>query len=651
MDTNELLANTDPIVYDPDTGVPTDPKYQPLFDNLQGHIIKDNGRDCAVLFFLRFDTEGKDESERKEKIGNIKEKIAGLARQISSTTKQLQGAAKYQTWRNENTKESRYKEEELCVNFFLSANGYRALGFAENELPNDKSFRQGLGNMYFEATADHRIVLVVPELEDGNTTSSPSQSLLMAKLRLILLQLEQRGIKTEIVACPPRSCNPAISKKGIKPGGQNRKRVRAELVDSVDALLEKLMPNRSKGSPKTSTKAGMLDFEPDAWEDEYENRIDALIVLGVDNERLLDVADNQRWPALLNEELESLSNAAQIRQVFDTSIVKTEQGKTYYNRKENGKDDRRIPLEHFGFLDGVSNPLFLQKDIDDALKYEGIKTFDRYNPFVPLYTALVKDPLDSTYGYGSYLVFLKLEQNVEAFDISVKALKTTLQLPKEDLAGAFVVGRFKDGTPVLADSREGLGVRNNFSYHTSPWDNDDEGGKCPFHAHVRKVNHRSGDWSTRLVRRGITYGDRKEQIEDETGRLIFDPEDRPTQDVGLLFMSFQSDIARQFETIVRDYVMKDVPRPGTGFDCLLGRGGKKEGQLWPERWGVAPSKEHRFPKYDVPVVSMKGGEYFFAPSISFLREIDNVFANGKASLLSQAKTRPKTRRHKTKKIR
>lgn len=78
----------------------------------------------------------------------------------------------------------------------------------------------------------------------------------------------------------------------------------------------------------------------------------------------------------------------------------------------------------------------------------------------------------------------------------MKALKTWERTqPLGELAGALLVGRFEDGTPVTFQGADGLDdpVPNNFDYR-----GDMAGARCPFFAHIRKTNPR-GDIARTLV--------------------------------------------------------------------------------------------------------------------------------------------------------
>ena len=101
-------------------------------------------------------------------------------------------------------------------------------------------------------------------------------------------------------------------------------------------------------------------------------------------------------------------------------------------------------IEHFGYLDGRSQPLFFSRDTEKETKRF-------WDPSAGPSLVLVRDPPGgSDEACGTYFVFRKLEQNVRGFKVQEEALAKQLKLSGEDeeLAGAMVVGRFEDGTPV-----------------------------------------------------------------------------------------------------------------------------------------------------------------------------------------------------------
>jgi len=95
----------------------------------------------------------------------------------------------------------------------------------------------------------------------------------------------------------------------------------------------------------------------------------------------------------------------------------------------------------------------------------------------------------------------------------------------------------------------------------------------------------------------------------------------PAADRGLLFMCFQANIDKQFEFIQRVWVDNpNFPKQllggkDTGDDPLIGRR-SNEKQRWPRTWGDAAAGKTEF-NFEA-AVTLKGGEYFFAPGKPFL---------------------------------
>ncbi|MGW4475827.1 Dyp-type peroxidase [Nonomuraea sp. NPDC004354] len=265
-------------------------------------------------------------------------------------------------------------------------------------------------------------------------------------------------------------------------------------------------------------------------------------------------------------------------------------------------------IEHFGYVDGRSQPLF----VADEVAKEPRK---HWNPAFPLGNVLVADPFapDANRHFGSYFVFRKLEQDVRAFKEIERDLADALGLTgaDRDRAGAMLVGRFKDGTPITEKARAGGGpVGNDFTFDA------DTGDKCPFSGHIRKTNPRFDSIRNVLMaRRGQTYGERADRPCDDAP-----PETRPSGGVGLLFMAFNSSLENQFEFTQRDWADNaDFLNPGTGHDPVIGQGVRDIKVAFPKVWG---RPEQSAPQAQVAqTVTMRGGEYFFMPSLAYLRAL------------------------------
>jgi Dyp-type peroxidase family len=301
------------------------------------------------------------------------------------------------------------------------------------------------------------------------------------------------------------------------------------------------------------------------------------------------------------------------------SVIGSQDGLGQHNSNGDG-------IEHFGYVDGRSQPLFLVEDLEDErAATDGTTTWD---PAFPLGQVIVPDlASDPKVHFGSYFIFRKLEQNVKLFKEQEEAFANLLGLEDEERSGAMLVGRFEDGTPVTLQSADGAHhpVLNNFNYFS-----DKAGGKCPFLGHIRKTNPRgSGGFQQTpsqerehlMARRGQTYGVRTDNPNDGA------TENKPSTNVGLLFMAFNSDIAQQFEfTQITWANNPNFPQvmggPQPGVDPLIGQvanDGPRPAMSCPVHWGDASSAKTvtATPR----VVTMKGGEYFFMPSLAFLRAL------------------------------
>jgi deferrochelatase/peroxidase EfeB len=126
----------------------------------------------------------------------------------------------------------------------------------------------------------------------------------------------------------------------------------------------------------------------------------------------------------------------------------------------------------------------------------------------------------------------------------------------------------------------------------------------------------------RIARRAIPYGRPHPDLKCDEAEF-------PSATAGprgLLFMCFQSNIEDHFEFIQRvwidnnDFPSGTIPffEKDTGDDPLIGQD-EEEPQNWPKKWNnkAAGTKAHDF----AAAVTLKGGEYFFAPSKPFLNSI------------------------------
>ncbi|MCF0051628.1 Dyp-type peroxidase [Dyadobacter sp. LJ53] len=366
-------------------------------------------------------------------------------------------------------------------------------------------------------------------------------------------------------------------------------------------IPEALIPSERAFRDGLQNRVSETADDLEKWEPDFRQRIDALII----------VADSNISKATLEKDriLNEVSGFAKIVHVQKGKVLRNASG---------------IGIEHFGYADGVSQPSFLAHNDSPASQWDDNGAL--------LKTLLVPEANESdTETFGSYFVFRKLDQNVRKFkEMEDRLSKQFNKVSDEEygilnrkgksnreLAGAMIVGRFEDGTAVTNHSDE-FGItgeaqlENDFDYR-----DDLKGLKCPFHAHIRITNPRrdvSNEFakSVRLTRRGIPYND----IGRDEHNL---EEDQPDGGVGLLFMCYQSSIEGQFEFIQRDWANKgDIGGKLVGQDAIIGQGPNGFIKSLPNQWNTDTGREN-IPTDFRDFVTMKGGEYFFTPSIGFLR--------------------------------
>lgn len=288
--------------------------------------------------------------------------------------------------------------------------------------------------------------------------------------------------------------------------------------------------------------------------------------------------------------------------------------------------------EHFGFLDGVGQPVIEGSGkAQNQLKRTGHATVIKAGEFILGYEneLIVLDNIPRTtempkFGAnGTYLVFRQMEQHVNAFwsflEEATRRSDGTSDPDARERLGAKIVGRWKSGAPTSLypdhDPHQGEPPEvdeNNFGF-----DKDDKQGfGCPIGAHIRRSNPRDSlppDPETalksaqrhRIIRQGRSYGDHAENVFVEDGK-----------ERGLHFICLNSDIERQFEFIQQTWVNnKKFGGLYDEVDPLIGR--HKDGNLFTVQDDPLRTRVHNLGKF----VTMKGGGYFFMPGIRALRYI------------------------------
>lgn len=292
-------------------------------------------------------------------------------------------------------------------------------------------------------------------------------------------------------------------------------------------------------------------------------------------------------------------------------------------------DGKPTTKEHFGFTDGFGNPDFEGVE-RKTVPGQGKLAAD--GNWVPLATGefilgyadealeLPACPVPYLLGInGTYMAYRKLHQNVASFRGYLEQKGKEYPGGKEKLAAKFA-GRWRDGTPVelspdhpdpalAADSQRST----NFTYG-----NDLGGPRCPIGSHIRRVNPRdafgfNGALSNRrrIMRRGLPYGE-------------YTPDDQPARDEdehGIVFMALGASLFRQFEFVQQQWIeYGNDAHLGNEKDPLIGRHEPGTDQFLIQ--GAADPSNPPFVCANLPqFVEVRGGAYFFLPSLTALRLI------------------------------
>jgi len=222
---------------------------------------------------------------------------------------------------------------------------------------------------------------------------------------------------------------------------------------------------------------------------------------------------------------------------------------------------------------------------------------------------------------GSYMVVRELRQDVAAFwnsmEANAEAIRDVDPTHSGHVTGAWlaerVVGRDRDGNLLCPGGVLPVDERGNPDNKFLFLERDPHGAGCPLGSHVRRANPRdalapkpelarsllNAANNHRILRRGRKYGPKIENTREDDG-----------QERGLLFMCLNTDIARQFEFVQQTWLLNsDFATLFDEVDPLVGPMGHMTINEEPLRRRVNVET----------FVKMRGGDYFFLPSLPALR--------------------------------
>ena len=291
------------------------------------------------------------------------------------------------------------------------------------------------------------------------------------------------------------------------------------------------------------------------------------------------------------------------------------------------KTKKYLNTEHFGYRDGIGDVEFKgmpfpHVDGHGKLMPDGSWTALATGEFLLGYPDESPEwpvaPMPHTLARnGTFMAVRKLHQNVASFRKYLDENSKKYSGGKELLAAKFV-GRWRDGTPLTlspdkpdAEMANDDTRNNNFIYK-----DDLDGHRCPMGSHIRRMNPRDAMLFSkladrrRIIRRGLPYG-------------VHTPENQAADDNsehGIMFLAINASLERQFEFVQQQWVHygNDFFQ-GDDKDPLLGNNEGK-GKMVIQGDAKADRPPHictGLPSF----VSTRGGDYFFIPSLTALRQI------------------------------
>lgn len=427
-----------------------------------------------------------------------------------------------------------------------------------------------------ESLADHVQVNI---LTGGLVTkAADSDSRLPLFGCLLLVSVPQRSAWTGFLSAMRERCTTAgrgggsedvIVNLAITYSGFERMGLSSE-------VLEQFPPEFRQGMEARAALLGDSDInDPYNWQHPDANTqagsserihlstVDALILLQSRRD-LCRVAPEAPWTCVPG--LAAALNGADV-----VHVQRLDRGP---KRNANGRWE-----DHFGFVDGVSQPI---PNISLPLLREKLDECKPRRDRVPLGELLLGHPnrhseiarcaspeqnADSheLFVNGTYLVVRKYAQNVADFTAWIEKAAEALDVRDPESIRLRVLGRKSNGEPPpdppanlekgvararlgerSLDAAEPTGLNNDFDYSKDP-----AGKVCPFHSHIRRANPRSDVTAEpdpnrtidpvidipRIMRRGMSY-------------TPLDPTEA-TGERGLMFMAFNASIADQYEILQR----------------------------------------------------------------------------------------------------
>jgi Dyp-type peroxidase family len=288
-----------------------------------------------------------------------------------------------------------------------------------------------------------------------------------------------------------------------------------------------------------------------------------------------------------------------------------------------------LAMQDFGAQPGDLNSLGYKDGIDQpAIEGSGVEPLPAYGrpikagEFILGYPGEAGVPLPMPQPHilgrnGTYVGFRKYQTRVGAFNRFLRANGGTEE--ERELVAAKLVGRWRSGAPLtLAPDKDNpaLGAdpqrNNDFNYA-----NDPHGRQVPFGSHIRRMNPRDTKLTRltdvnihRVIRRGTTFGPPYDP------NALSEADDEVPH--GAIFLFISAKAMATIEFLQQEWINEgDFIGAGNERDPIVGR--QEEGATFTIPKEPVRRRIHGIETFNV----LRGGEYFFMPSISALNWLAN----------------------------
>jgi deferrochelatase/peroxidase EfeB len=310
------------------------------------------------------------------------------------------------------------------------------------------------------------------------------------------------------------------------------------------------------------------------------------------------------------------------------------------------------PNEHFGFIDAISDPAFHGQLPEHAARSraEGSGKIDRHGRWTPLaigeFLLGYPDEAHEIAGAamplafsrnGTFFAYRKLHQHIDRFNATISAAAAAFRtvvglmspVDAELLLRAKIAGRWPDGLAVEAfptfdswrgtDADQARASKDPKKLNAFTYGADANGARCPLGAHTRRMNPRDAldplgpaspggpggsqlNNRRRILRRGLPYGSARAEDGEH----------------GIVLLAMCASLSRQFEFVQQQWMNYGLDFNAGSQGCpLVGNHPPGTGFVVPAAAGGTPFFIENLPQF----VEMRGGDYFFVPSLTALRMI------------------------------